>query len=638
MSTIHANGTADALARLETLALLADSGLPLAAVRAQLAASVDAVVHVARRARRDPAGRGDRRGGRRRRARRRPRGRASCSPRPVGLRPVEAPRRAPRRPDARPLDADGSRADPRARRRRTARVRARCVAAARRGAVADRLRRLGRDRRAGASPPVRPRSRGRWRRRHRPEPEEAVELWVSPCSRSLSSLPRRSRRRCSSSALAGVVVAARSALSVRRAAARAAVRRGAARARSSRSRPSCAAAARCERGRTPRGRGVASSRPTSGGCTPAPARARLWATRSAGGPRSTTRPACARRPVRSPVAAPRADAQPTRSTAWPSSLRQRLDAAAEARALSSQARLSAVVVGAAPLGYLAFSSFVDRRAVGVLVGTGVGRVCLVVGLGLEALAALWIRRIVGGAERDDAGCSGSRGACSSRGRCVRRARLDVVRTRGASRDVGACSPPGVGRARHRPVPSVAARGSRARRGVARTCRCRSCGIDARGRRPPPGSCREESCSAASSRSWSTCSASRSPPGARRTSRSRSRPRWAPPRSSAVLARRAAVPARWACELRPPRSTTPAARRRGSARSPTRCSPLTGSARRSVRSSARLAAEERAASAPAGRGARPPCAGQAAVPARVPRAARVRAAHRGAGPRRRAARL
>ena len=50
MSTIHANGAADALARLETLTLLADSGLPLTAVRTQLAASVDAVVHVPRRA------------------------------------------------------------------------------------------------------------------------------------------------------------------------------------------------------------------------------------------------------------------------------------------------------------------------------------------------------------------------------------------------------------------------------------------------------------------------------------------------------------------------------------------------------------------------------------------------------------
>ena len=77
-----------------------------------------------------------------------------------------------------------------------------------------------------------------------------------------------------------------------------------------------------------------------------------------------------------------------------SSLRHRLDAVAEARSLSAQARLSAVVVGAAPLGYLAFSAMVDPAAVTALVATGVGRVCLVVGLALEALAALWIRRIL----------------------------------------------------------------------------------------------------------------------------------------------------------------------------------------------------------------------------------------------------
>lgn len=76
------------------------------------------------------------------------------------------------------------------------------------------------------------------------------------------------------------------------------------------------------------------------------------------------------------------------------SVRHRLDAAAEAQSLSAQARLSAVVVGAAPLGYLAFASLLDARAVSALVGTGIGRACLVVGLGLEALAALWIRRIV----------------------------------------------------------------------------------------------------------------------------------------------------------------------------------------------------------------------------------------------------
>lgn len=77
-----------------------------------------------------------------------------------------------------------------------------------------------------------------------------------------------------------------------------------------------------------------------------------------------------------------------------SSLRHRADAVAEARSLSAQARLSAIVVGAAPLGYLAFSALVDPAAVTALIDTGVGRVCLVVGLGLEGLAALWIRRIL----------------------------------------------------------------------------------------------------------------------------------------------------------------------------------------------------------------------------------------------------
>jgi len=77
-----------------------------------------------------------------------------------------------------------------------------------------------------------------------------------------------------------------------------------------------------------------------------------------------------------------------------SSLRHRLDAAADAHALSAQARLSAVVVGAAPVGYLAFSAMVDPASVTLLVDSGVGRVCLVLGLALEVLAALWIRRIV----------------------------------------------------------------------------------------------------------------------------------------------------------------------------------------------------------------------------------------------------
>ncbi len=48
LSTVHANSAADALARMETLTLFSGVALPLAAVRAQLAAAVDAVVQVAR--------------------------------------------------------------------------------------------------------------------------------------------------------------------------------------------------------------------------------------------------------------------------------------------------------------------------------------------------------------------------------------------------------------------------------------------------------------------------------------------------------------------------------------------------------------------------------------------------------------
>lgn len=49
LSTCHANGTADAVSRLETMVLLAGAGLPLDAVRSQLAASVDLLVHIVRR-------------------------------------------------------------------------------------------------------------------------------------------------------------------------------------------------------------------------------------------------------------------------------------------------------------------------------------------------------------------------------------------------------------------------------------------------------------------------------------------------------------------------------------------------------------------------------------------------------------
>jgi pilus assembly protein CpaF len=49
LSTVHANSPRDALRRLETLALMADVGLPHSAVRDQVAGAVELVVHQSRR-------------------------------------------------------------------------------------------------------------------------------------------------------------------------------------------------------------------------------------------------------------------------------------------------------------------------------------------------------------------------------------------------------------------------------------------------------------------------------------------------------------------------------------------------------------------------------------------------------------
>ncbi len=76
------------------------------------------------------------------------------------------------------------------------------------------------------------------------------------------------------------------------------------------------------------------------------------------------------------------------------SLRDRLSVAAEARALSAQARMSAVVVGGTPLLYIAWSALADRGALDALTGTTAGRLCLLIGIALEALGAWWMHRIL----------------------------------------------------------------------------------------------------------------------------------------------------------------------------------------------------------------------------------------------------
>jgi tight adherence protein B len=75
-------------------------------------------------------------------------------------------------------------------------------------------------------------------------------------------------------------------------------------------------------------------------------------------------------------------------------LRDRHDVVQAVFALSSQARMSALVVGAAPIVSLGLSLVADPRVGPTLTGTAPGRTCLLAGTALEALAALWIRRIV----------------------------------------------------------------------------------------------------------------------------------------------------------------------------------------------------------------------------------------------------
>jgi tight adherence protein B len=75
-------------------------------------------------------------------------------------------------------------------------------------------------------------------------------------------------------------------------------------------------------------------------------------------------------------------------------LRDRLAIGAEVRALSSQARASAVVIGIAPVAFGAVAVTADRGTAAFLFRTPVGLACLTTGLGLDALSWLWMRRLV----------------------------------------------------------------------------------------------------------------------------------------------------------------------------------------------------------------------------------------------------
>ena len=76
-----------------------------------------------------------------------------------------------------------------------------------------------------------------------------------------------------------------------------------------------------------------------------------------------------------------------------STLRDRLGVAAEVRALSAQARLSAVIIGLAPVGFGAFAAATDPRTATFVFHTVPGLLLLAVGLALDGLGWLWMRRL-----------------------------------------------------------------------------------------------------------------------------------------------------------------------------------------------------------------------------------------------------
>jgi tight adherence protein B len=91
----------------------------------------------------------------------------------------------------------------------------------------------------------------------------------------------------------------------------------------------------------------------------------------------------------------RAGGQPARALdGVAASLRAEQALAGEVRAQSAQARLSAVCATMAPLAFTALTCATDHATAAFLLHTPAGWACLAAGLGLDAVAALWMRRIL----------------------------------------------------------------------------------------------------------------------------------------------------------------------------------------------------------------------------------------------------
>jgi tight adherence protein B len=74
-------------------------------------------------------------------------------------------------------------------------------------------------------------------------------------------------------------------------------------------------------------------------------------------------------------------------------LRDRNAVRREVRALSSQARASALVIGIAPVAFAFLASAVDPETLDFLVHSRAGTTCLFVGVVLDGLGAMWMHRL-----------------------------------------------------------------------------------------------------------------------------------------------------------------------------------------------------------------------------------------------------
>jgi Flp pilus assembly protein TadB len=62
--------------------------------------------------------------------------------------------------------------------------------------------------------------------------------------------------------------------------------------------------------------------------------------------------------------------------------------------MTAQARLSGAILGMLPIGFFAFLWLTSRSEIEGALGTPAGAACVVLGLALDGVAFMWIRRLL----------------------------------------------------------------------------------------------------------------------------------------------------------------------------------------------------------------------------------------------------